>query len=66
MEFNEKVVKLGFGKVYAWALFIYGTSILILQLIQSVMMTQKVAKSAQEKKVSPLVYTGILLACPAI
>ena len=52
--------------MYVWALFIYGTAIVILQLIQSVMMTLKIAKSAQGKKLSPLVYTGTLLASPAI
>ena len=40
--------------------------IVVLQLIQSVMMTQKVAKSAQGKKLSPLVYSGILLASPIL
>lgn len=66
MDFNDKMVKLEFGKVYAWALFIYGIVIAILQLIQSVMMTQKVAKSAQGKKLSPLVYSAILLASPIL
>lgn len=30
IEFNEKIVKLEFGKSYAWGLFTYGIAIVIL------------------------------------